>query len=175
MVKRRRTWTWPRVLLLVGIYLLLLLGIFLPHLGIAGLGRGRSLIPAGHFLSQVPIDSIGHGFDVWTLGFGVTVGYLGIGLHELGLLLALPAVWALAPEEINRWLYRMAAIGGWLLLLSGPTVVFGWQLIRDSGAPGLLGWAWLPTFCAGLAVVITTRQARKRIDDTWYVTRPELQ
>jgi hypothetical protein len=164
-----------RVPVTIAIYLLLLGGLVLPHLGIIGHGMGRSLIPAGMLFSQVQIAAIGAEFDAGLLGLGINVGYLGIGLHQLGTLLAVASVWVLATEDINRWIYRIAVVGGWLLTASAPIAALGWVLIRTSGAPGLLGLAWLPALIAGLCIIIVAWRSRERIDRSWYVTKPELQ
>lgn len=164
-----------RVLVTVGIYVLLLAGLVIPHLGITGQGLGRSLIPAGMLFSQVQAGNVGAQFDPILLGLGINIGYLGIGLHQLGLMLALASVWVLAVDELNRWIYRAAVIAGWMLLVSAPIVVTGWVLLRASGAPGLIGVAWLTALLAGLAIVILARRSRERIDRSWYVTKPELQ
>ncbi|MDN5762896.1 MAG: hypothetical protein L0H41_11330 [Microlunatus sp.] len=164
-----------RVLAAVGIAALLLLSLGLPHVGIAGAGLGRSLIPAGMLFSQVQPDSLGVALNLPRLSLGVSVTYLGVGLHQLGLVMALASFWVLAVEDINRWIYRVAVIAGWLLAASAPAVVIGWLLLRDSGAPALLGWAWLAALLAGVAIIVLARRSRDRIDRSWYVARPELQ
>lgn len=165
-------WRLPVVLVL---YLLLGASLALPHLGVAGTGFGRSLIPTGMFFSQVQVSVFGPGLDVGLLGLAINVAYLGIGLHQLGLLLTVPSLWVFATEDINKWIYRIVVVGGWLLAGSVPILLIGWLLIRSSGAPALLGWAWLPTLLAGLAIIIIGRRSRERVDRSWYVTRPELQ
>ena len=164
-----------RVPVVVGIGVLMAVSVVVPHLGIVGFGLGRSLIPAGMLFSQVLAGAIGPDFDLPLLAFGINVGYLGIGLQQLGLVMAFASSWVLATEDLNRWIYRAAVIAGWLLTLSAPTTVLAWLVIRASGAPGLLGWAWLPAGIAGVALIVVGRRSRERIDRSWYVTKPERQ
>lgn len=145
-----------------------------PHIGIAGQGIGRSLIPAGLLFSQVQAAAVGP-YDPVLLGLGINVGYLGIGLHQLSLVAGSVSFWVLATEDINRWIYRIAVASGWVLAASAPIALTGWSLIASSGAPARLGWAWLPALLAGIALIVVGRRSRERIDRSWYVTKPELQ
>lgn len=164
-------WRVP-VVVLIG--LLMALSLIAPHIGIVGQGIGRSLIPTGLLFSQIQAAAVGP-YDLVLLGLGINVGYLGIGLQQLGLVAGFASFWVLATEDVNRWIYRVAVVSGWLLALSAPIVLSGWSLIASSGAPALLGWAWLPTLIAGLALIVVGRRSRERIDRSWYVTKPELQ
>ncbi len=81
----------------------------------------------------------------------------------------------MATNDMNRWLFRIVVILGWMLAISVPLVVNGWILMVIAGAPAILGWAWLPTLAAGLGTIIFCRRSRDRVDRDWYVARPELQ
>lgn len=153
---------------------LMALSLVAPHIGIAGQGIGRSLIPTGLLFSQVQASAVGP-YDQVLLGLGINVGYLGIGLQQLSLVGAFASFWVLATEDINRWIHRAAVVSGWVLAVSAPLALTGWALIASSGAPALLGWAWLPALLAGLALIVVGRRSRERIDRSWYVTKPELQ
>ena len=163
-----------RVPVVVVIGVLMAVSLVAPHIGIAGQGLGRSLIPTGLLFSQIQASEVGP-YDVVLLGLGINVAYLGIGLQQLALVAAFASFWVLATEDINRWIYRVAVVSGWVLALSAPIVLTGWSLIRASGAPALLGWAWLPALVAGLMIIVVGRRSRERIDRSWYVTKPELQ
>ncbi|HEY5979094.1 MAG TPA: hypothetical protein VIT41_05600 [Microlunatus sp.] len=163
-----------RVPVVVGIGVLMAMSVVAPHLGIAGQGLGRSLIPTGLLFSQVQPAAVGP-YDLALLGLGINVAYLGIGMQQLALVAAFASFWVLAAEDINRWIFRVVIIAGWVLALSTPITLTGWSLIRASGAPALLGWAWLPALIAGLAIIVVARRSRERIDRSWYVTKPELQ
>lgn len=163
-----------RVPVVVAIGVLMALSLVAPHIGIAGQGIGRSLIPTGLLFSQVQAAAVGP-YDLVLLGLGINVGYLGIGLQQLSLVAGFASFWVLATEDVNRWIYRVAVVSGWVLALSAPIVLTGWSLIAASGAPALLGWAWLPALLAGLGLIVVGRRSRERIDRSWYVTKPELQ
>lgn len=163
-----------RIVAVVAIGVLMAVSLVAPHIGIAGQGIGRSLIPTGLLFSQVQASAVGP-YDQVLLGLGINVGYLGIGLQQLSLVAGFASFWVLATEDINRWIYRVAVASGWVLAASAPIVLTGWSLIASSGAPALLGWAWLPALLAGLALIVLGRRSRERIDRSWYVTKPELQ
>jgi len=159
----------------VGLGLLLLLGLLLPHVSLTGEPAfGRSLLPASFYFLHVQPGAFSGAVDQPALAFGFNVTYLGLGLHQLGLLLSAATFWSLAPSDINRWIYRLLVIGGWMLLLSAPTVVLGRLLIERSGVPVSLGAAWLPVLVSGLIITVWARRSRSRIDQTWYVAKPEL-
>lgn len=166
--KRRRGW----FVLAVGV--LLFLSLVLPHVALRGQPFGHSLLLTGFYLLHAQSNTFAPPVDTATLAFGFNVTYLGIGLHELGLLLGATTFWILYPEEINPWLYRSMVIGGWALVLATPPIVAGYQLMASSGAPATLGVAWVPLLLAGLCITVAGRRARSRVDRTWYVTKPEL-
>ena len=73
-----------RVPVVAAIGVLMALSLVAPHIGIAGQGIGRSLIPTGLLFSQVQASAVGP-YDQVLLGLGINVGYLGIGLQQLSL------------------------------------------------------------------------------------------
>jgi hypothetical protein len=166
--KRKRGW----FVLALGV--LLLLSLTLPHVGLKTAPYGSSLLLTGFYLLHAQSATFPPPVDQALLAFGFNVSYLGIGLHELGLLLGATTFWTLYPEEINRWLYRSLVLGGWCLILSTPAVFLGWFLMRDSGAQAMLGVAWLPMLLSGLGITVATRRARNRVDNIMYGSRPEL-
>lgn len=166
---RRRAW------LVAGVGLLLLLSLVLPHIHLPGERNfGRSLLLTGFYFLHVQPTTFGPPVNQAELAFGFNVTYLGIGLHELGLLLSVPTFWVLYPDDINRWLYRLLVIGSWLLALSVPFVFTGGLLMSQAGVPVSLGLAWLPMLLAGVVLVVATQRARRRIDKSWYMAKPEL-
>ncbi|MBA3528662.1 MAG: hypothetical protein H0T91_05020 [Propionibacteriaceae bacterium] len=163
------------MILVVAIGVLLVLSLVLPHVAVRGAGLGRSLLPAGFYFVNVQPAAFGASVDASLLAFGFNVAYLGLGLHQFGLVLALTSFWCLYPEDINRWIWRIMVIGGWMLALSAPQVIAGRLLIGEAGVPATLGLAWVPALLSGLALIIYGRRSKDRIDRSWYVTRPELQ
>lgn len=155
--------------------MLLLLSLVLPHVAVRdGPNYGRSLLTSSFYFLHVTSGTFGGPVDQPQLAVGFNVTYLGLAMHQLGLLFTLATFWSLYPDELNRWIHRLLVIGGWLLLLSGPTVVMGRLLIERAGVPASLGLAWLPLMLSGLAITVAARRARSRVDRTWYLSKPEL-
>lgn len=166
---RRRGW------FVAGIGLLLLLSLVLPHVHLTEQSPfGRSLLLTGFYFLHAQAGEFPPPVDVPQLAFGLNVTYLGIGLHELGLLLSAATFWTLYPDDINRWLYRMLLVGAWLLALSVPFLLTGAVLMAQSGVAVSLGVAWLPLLASGVLLVVAALRARGRIDRTWYSAAPEL-
>src|SRR6188472_2226148 len=112
--KRKRGW----FVLAVGV--LLFLSVVLPHVALRGQPFGDSLFVTGFYFLHVQAATFPPQVDTAMLALGLNITYLGIALHELGLMLGATTFWILYPEEINRWLYRIMVIGGWALILSLP-------------------------------------------------------
>jgi hypothetical protein len=154
---------------------LLLLSLVLPHVHITGGPQpGNSLLLSAYYFLNASSDDFGPPALSGRLGLGFNVVYLGLGLHQLGLLLSAASFWSLWPDEVNRHIYRLLVIGGWLLAFGAPFVLWGWYLIDTAGVPASLGWAWLPLLVSGISITVAARRAKARIDDTWYSARPEL-
>ena len=148
----------------------------LPQVGVVGAENfGRNLLQASHFFltvdSRAPAFA---GLDQALVNAGINVAYLGISANEVGLALGIASFWVLAAEEVGRWMRRVVLAAGWLLALSAPLVVTGYQLLEAAGVRSYLGVAWLPTLSAGLIMIIGGLAARKRLTSTWYWSRPEL-
>ena len=165
----------PRLLVTLVIGALVLLSVVLPHVAVTSSDWPRSLIPAGLYFLNAQPSMLGPGVAASQLITALTVTYLGLGFHQLGALLALLTFWLLAADDMNRWLYRLLVISGWMLTLCVPPVLIGSRLLDRAGVPATPGWAWLPTLLAGVLIIVACRRSRDRIDDTWYVARPELQ
>lgn len=167
--------TKVRRLVALGIGVLMLLSLLLPHVAVHRDGLfGRSLIPAGAYFVTVLPAAFGE-LASPLLAFALNITYLGLAMHQFGLVLAVLTFWVVAVDDINRWVWWMLSAGAWLLTLGGVTTVVGWVLIEAAGVPALLGLAWLPTMLAGLALVVESRLSKRRVDYTWFPTRPELQ
>jgi hypothetical protein len=102
------------------------------------------------------------------------VTYLGMAANEVGLALGIASFWIVAAEEVGRWMRRVLMAAGWLLALSAPLVVTGYQLLESAGVPSYLGVAWVPTLVAGLIMITGGLVARKRLTSTWYWSNHEL-
>ncbi|HET9873519.1 MAG TPA: hypothetical protein VFP89_13115 [Propionibacteriaceae bacterium] len=165
--------TQTRRLVAGAIGVLLVLSLLLPHVGIVGTGFGRSLLPAAVYFLNVQAAAFGP-LASGGLAFALNVTYLGMALHQLGLLLAFLTFWLVAVDDLNRWLWWMMLAGGWLMTAGGLLSAAGWALLASAGVPGLLGYAWLAALVAGVTLVVEARRSRGRIDDTWFSTKPEL-
>lgn len=167
--KRQRGW------LVAGTGLLLLLSLVLPHVHLRDEHQpGRTLMFTQWYFLHVQPSAFSPPVDVPALALGINVTYLGLALHELGLLLVVATWWVLYPEEIHRWLYLLLVIGGWLLLLSVPLVLLGPVLVGRAGVPASVGVAWVPLLISGLVLTVAARRAKERIDNTWYLAGLEL-
>lgn len=154
---------------------LLLLGVLLPHVHLSQeTGFGRSLLPTSFYFLHVQSGTFGASVDQPGLAIGFNVTYLGLALHQLGLLLAVPTFWSLYPDEMHPWIYRLLVISGWLLTFSAPLVFAGVVVMEQAGVPAALGVAWVPELLSGLAITFAARRGKSRIDRTWYVAKPEL-
>lgn len=160
----------------IGVGVILLAGLVVPGLMVAeDVSVGRALIFSGNYFSQVQAGAFDPDVDRTALAIGFNIAYLGIALHQLGLVMSLFTFWTLATAEVNRWIWLLLAVAGAFLTLSAPFVLLGFVQITSAGVPTLLGVAWLMALLAGLAIVWGSWQARRRIDRSWFVTKPMLQ
>jgi hypothetical protein len=53
-------------------------------------------------------------------------------------------------------------------------VVTGYRQLEAAAVPSRLGAAWAFTLLAGVVMVGGALEARKRLDSTWYWTKPDL-
>lgn len=166
----------PRLLITVAIGVLLLSGVFLPHVAVVeDASFGRSLLRTGTYFLNVQATAFNASVDMPILAFAFNITYLGIALQQLGLVAGAVSFWVVAAEDFNRWVYRIAVVAAWMLALSQPLVITGWFLMNRAGAPADIGLAWLPTLVGGVAVLVATKMSAERVDEDWYLTRPELQ
>ncbi len=157
-------------------FLTMLLSAVLPHVGIQAFdGYGRSLIGASRFFVAAQPDAAGFGaVSQGRLAFGLDVTYLGLAAQQIGLLAGLGSFWSLAAATLGRWIRRLTLLSGWLLAISAVLVVTGYRQLEAAGVPSRLGVAWVFTLLAGIILVLGGLEARKRLDSTWYWTKPDL-
>lgn len=168
-VARRTPWVVVLVLLMAA-------SIFTPHIGVrAATEFGRSLFPASAFFlaAQAGGPAFGHVTDVDSLAAGLNLAYYGLSFQHLGLLLGVALCWVLAVPDVGPWVRRLALLGGWCLCLSAPVVIIAYQLIEGGGVPAYLGVAWVFSLLAGIVLVVGARLAKRRLDTTWYWTKPD--
>ncbi len=158
----------------LGLGALMVLSALLPGITLVGSGAGRWLIPTANFFLGVDAGSV-PSTDPGLVDIALNITYLGLALNQGGVFLAVLTLWTLATSDMNKWLYRIVVILGWLLAISVPLVLNGWFLMSQAGAPVELGYAWVATLAAGLGTIIACRRARDRVDGDWFAARPELQ
>jgi hypothetical protein len=107
-------------------------------------------------------------------GMGISLTYLGLAFHQIGLITGLGSFWVLIAEDVGKWSRRLVMVSGVCLLLSASTVVLGYELLTHVGVATLLGYAWVPTLLAGLIMVVGARLARARLVTTWFWEKPEI-
>lgn len=179
--EERRAYARSRVLrrrLVIVLGVLLVLSLALPTVGIRGadvpnVPFGRSLVPSALYFLDVQPSSFGN-LDTPALAVSLNVTYLGMAMHQFGLLLTLVTFFVLAGDDINRWLWWMLAAGAWLIALGAVAMVVGWFLMNQALLPASLGIAWFPALISGVSMIVASHRAKERIDYSWYQTKPEL-
>jgi hypothetical protein len=68
---------------------------------------------------------------------------------------------------------RLVVVGGWCLTLSAPVVITSYRLMEAGGVSCYLGVAWVPALLAGVVLIVGGRMARRRLDSTWYWSKPD--
>lgn len=176
MLERRRRDYQRRGAVTVAAFVAIVLSAVLPHVGVQAFdGYGRSLIGASRFFvaAQPGAEGFG-GADPGAVATGLDVTYLGLAAQQVGLLGALGSFWVLASAGVGRWIRRLTLVSGWLLAISAALTVTGFQLLVGAGVPSSLGVAWVFSLVAGVILVLGGLAARKRLDSTWYWTKPDL-
>jgi hypothetical protein len=177
-LERRRRAQFGRTIMGISALVLMLASAVLPHIMVqaATMLPGRSLIPASRFflIANPNAEAFSGATSVADAGIGISMSYVGLAFHQVGLLTGLASFWVLMVEDVGRWTRRLVMVSGVSLLLGASTVVLGYQLLSNAGIPSLLGYAWLLALLAGLIMVIGGRLARKRLVSTWYWENPEI-
>jgi hypothetical protein len=175
-VEARRQGVTRRVPWVVLAVLLMAASIFTPHIGVrAATEFGRSLFPASAFFlaAEAGGPAFGPVTDVDSLAAGLNLAYYGLSLQHVGLLLGVAFCWVLAVPEVGRWVRRFVLVGGWCLSLSAPVVIIAYQLLEGGGVASYLGVAWVFSLLAGIVLVVGARLAKRRLDSTWYWSKPD--
>ena len=174
----RRRRGYQRRGVVCALFFLLLVGASLaPHVGVQAADGiyGRSLINATRFFVVAQADAPGfNATNQAVVAAGLNFTYFGFALQQVGSLIGLFVFFALAADGVGRWTRRGMLVSGLLLTLSGPSVVLGYQLLEAGGVPSYLGIAWACALAAGVIMLLGGHEARKRLDSTWYWSRPEL-
>jgi hypothetical protein len=177
-LERRRRAQFRRTIMGVSALLLMIMSAVLPHIMVeaATVVPGRSLIPASRFflIANPNAEAFQGATTVAQAGMGISITYLGLAFHQVGLITGVTSFWVLIVDDVGRWTRRLVMVSGVSLLLGASTVVFGYQLLTNAGVPTLLGYAWIPTLLAGVIMVIGGRLARRRLVSTWYWENPEI-
>jgi hypothetical protein len=177
-LERRRRAQFGRTIMGVSALLLMIMSAVLPHVMVeaATVVPGRSLIPASRFflIANPNAEAFQGATSVAQVGMGISITYLGLAFHQVGLITGIASFWVLIVDDVGRWTRRLVMVSGVSLLLGASTVVFGYQLLTNAGVPTLLGYAWIPTLLAGVIMVVGGRLARKRLVSTWYWENPEI-
>lgn len=175
-VESRRRGVTRRVPWVVLLVLLMTASVVTPHIGVrVATEFGRSLLPASAFFLKAQAGGPGFGrvTDVDSLAAGLNLAYYGLSFQHVGLLLGAAFCWVLAVPDVGRWVRRLALVGGWCLAISAPVVIIAYQLIESGGVGAYLGVAWTFSLLAGLVLIVGARLAKRRLDSTWYWTKPD--
>lgn len=175
-IEERRRGVRRRVPVMVLVVVLMAASIFTPHIGVqVATEFGRSMFPASAFFlaAQAGGPAFGAVTDVDSLAAGLNIAYYGLSLQHVGLLLGVAFCWVIAVPDVGRWVRRLLLVAGWCLALSAPAVIAAYQLMEAGGVRCYLGGAWVFALLAGLVLIVGARQARRRLDSTWYWTKPD--
>jgi hypothetical protein len=177
-LERRRRAQLGRTILGISALVLMIMSAMLPHIIVeaATVVPGRSLIPASHFflIANPNAEAFLDATSVVAAGLGISITYLGLAFHQVGLITGITSFWVLIVEDVGKWTRRLVIVSGVFLLLGASTVVLGYQLLTNAGVPTLLGYAWIPALLAGLIMLIGARLARRRLVSTWFWENPEI-
>jgi hypothetical protein len=178
VIDRRRRDRIGRIIMGISALVLMIMSAVLPHIMVqaATVLPGRSLIPASHFflIANPNAEAFSGATSVAAAGFGISITYLGLAFQQIGLIVGFLSFWVLMAEDVGRWVRRLVMVSGVSLLLGASTVILGYQVLTSAGVPTFLGYAWVPTLCAGLVMVIGGRLARKRLVSSWFLEKPEI-
>ena len=176
-VRRRRRGAVRRGVVCALVLALMVLGTVVPHIGVQAADGlfGRSMFPASRFFLLADADSGGFGPNVDMLGTtaGLNLAYYGLSFQHLGLVLGMFSVWALATEDVGRWIRRGLLVAGWMFAISAPVILTAYRILEGAGVASYLGYAWAVCLVTGIIMIIGARAARARLDSTWYWSRPE--
>lgn len=175
-VASRRRGVTRRVPWVVLLVLLMTASVVTPHIGVrVATEFGRSMFPASRFFlaAEAGGPAFGRVTDIDSLASGLNLAYYGLSFQHLGLLLGTAFCWVLAVPDVGRWVRRLALVGGWCLAISAPVVIIAYQYIEAGGVGAYLGVAWVFSLLAGLVLIGGARLARRRLDSTWYWSKPD--
>ena len=175
-LERRRRGYRRRGAVTVVAALAMVLSAVLPNIGVDSFtGYGRWLIGASRFfVAAEPGAEAFAGANTGGVARGLDVGYLALAAQQVGLFAGLGSFWALAAETLGRWIRRLVLLSGWLLAISPVLAVTAVGTLEQAGVPSSLGVAWCFSLVAGITMILGGLEARKRLDSTWYWTRPDL-
>lgn len=161
---------------MVLLVLLMAASVVTPHIGVrVATEFGRSMFPASRFFlaAEAGGPAFGRVTDVDSLASGLNLAYYGLSFQHLGLLLGTAFCWVLAVPDVGRWVRRLALVGGWCLAISAPVVIIAYQFLEGGGVGAYLGVAWVFSLLAGLLLIGGARLAKRRLDSTWYWSKPD--
>ena len=156
-----------------GIVVLIILGVALPYLTITYIneasesvvGRER-LAGAGDLIGGIdPTYLPGYLItlrDSFTLGLNVVS--FGIGLQQIGSIVAVATVVGQFFDEINKFFWWPLHLAGYLLVLSPVPLFIGVHLLQEQRIPIQIGPSWVPAVLAGVIALVMTFRSWKRID-----------
>ena len=170
---RGLSFTRERVIGVAAIVVLIVLGVVLPFVTItyvndaseSVVGRER-LIGAGDLIGGIdPTYLPGYAITLrsaFTLGLNVVS--FGIGLQQIGSIVAVATVVGQFFDEINKFLWWPLHLAGYLLVLAPVPLFIGVHLLQLQKIPVHIGPAWVPAALAGALALVMTFRSWKRID-----------
>ena len=98
------------------------------------------------------------------LTLGLNVMSIGLGMHQIGSLIAAATVVGQFFDEINKFLWWPLHLSSYLLVLVPVPLFIGRAILRGHDVDIQLGLAWVPAVLAGVVAMIMTFRSYKRLD-----------
>ena len=170
---RGLTFTRERVIGVAAIVVLIILGVVLPYVTITYINDAsesvighKRLTGAGNLIGGIdPTYLPGYQVSVRrALTLGLNIVSFGIGLQQIGSVVAVATVVGQFFDEINKFLWWPLHLSGYALVLTPVPLFIGVHLLQVQNVSIHLGPAWVPAVLAGAIALVMTFRSWKRID-----------
>jgi hypothetical protein len=166
--------TTPRLLVVGGVVVLVVLGCLLPYLAMPYVNHSAelaqehaSLFPTVKFMGGLEplwLPNYRPGPDNGAIELAFNFFNVGAGLQQIGVVVAVLTCGALFQNEINKFFWWPLHLCGWVLALSPVPLFIAVHLFHQANVSITLKIGWLPIALAGVVILVATVRAHGRID-----------